>query len=369
MSASKYQSWLPVRWALFRFAFAESVVETGEHKPLIDSIKPGQRQPDQSDGREDLSDGYSRISLHRSGLPAEYSLRPVIPEFRPVSEREAMNFRTITVLNTEGEPLNAVLLCCFSATGIEKRFGVYSLNEVLDGDLIRIYVASICTDQHALVMTSVSAEDFNVAAQTLKSILSDALAPVPDSPDGSYRIINCPETAIIPGYVRTHRTLKINEAWVEKLLKFNPSTEKTDQTHTSTRKVEDHIDLGFTDYHSIQTFTSPAAMTLTVTNSGEIMPLTQPETSHIEESLTRLMVNLGSHKDTLLSRHEQLYNVKLEQERKDRYLTKREAILNQREDKLKKSAASLTIAEAQMNEMIKLIDDASSAFDASEIRD
>ncbi|MNF70254.1 hypothetical protein D3C84_521580 [compost metagenome] len=87
--------------------------------------------------------------------------------------------------------------------------------------------------------------------------------------------------------------------------------------------------------------------------------MTQNSVSRIEQSLQTLMTNLSNHKEALQNKHEEFYNVRLKQERLDRDLTAREAMLDQREEELSRSAASLTIAEAQLSELIHLINDAS----------
>ena len=297
-----------------------------------------------------------------------------------------MNFKTITVLNTDGEPLNAAVLCVFSAVVIDRRFVIYSLNENLGGGLIRIYVASLSDDGDSLLMTCISPNDFKIAAQTLKDIISDALAPAPHMTDGSYRILDLLETRIIPGDVHTHRTLKVNETWVEKLLNFQPSPGPLVQTtlQTSTRDI--HIELECTDYYSKLTPlsqyeddnrqppmsmlpSSPVASLISeMTNiapstaliaSEETEPMTQNTVSRIQKNLQTIMVNLSSHKEALLIKHEELYSTRLAQERRDHDLSIREAMLDQREEELSKSTASLTIAEAQLGELIHLINDAS----------
>jgi regulator of replication initiation timing len=301
-----------------------------------------------------------------------------------------MKFRTITVTNSDGEPLNAVLLCGFSATGADRKYVVYSLNEKLDGGLARIYVASLYDDQNDLLMACVSPIDFKMAAQTLKSIISDALASASGMSDGCYQILDLLDARIIPGDVHTHRSLKVNEAWVEKLLNFQPSAGPFIQTtmETSTRDI--HIELECTDYYSKLTLlnqyednnrqapspplnkssrnelaASPTSVmtnvapTISLEASEETDPMTQNTVSRIEQSLQTLMTNLSNHKEALQSKHEEIYSARLEQERLDRDLTIREAMLDQREEELSKSAASLIIAEAQLSELIHLINDAS----------
>lgn len=308
-----------------------------------------------------------------------------------------MKFRTITVTTFDGAPVNAVLLCGFSAIGVDKKFMVYSLNEKLDGGLVRIYLASLCDDQNDVLMACVSPIDFKTAAQILKNIINDALSPASGMSNGTYKILDLLDARILPGEVHTHRSLKVNETWVQKLLSFHPSFEDSAQANSPSSTTDIHIELECTDYYSKLTplsryehnirqppLSAISKDTTDVSESSEIAspahtpaliksekndPMTQLTVSRIEKNLQSLLVSLSSHKDALKSKHEQFYSARLELERRDRDLTSREILLSQREEELSKSSASLAIAEAQLSELILMIDDASSPLDISRSSD
>ncbi|MDH1629557.1 hypothetical protein [Pseudomonas mosselii] len=132
-----------------------------------------------------------------------------------------MNLRTFTVSNRDNEQLNAVVVCAFQATAINRTFLVYTLNEHLDSQLTRIYLAPVEIEPQAVLMSTASNEEFKAATQVLKALFEDLGKG--QAQHASYQRIELGEHEVPPARLEGHHQIKVNLQWVLKLLSADPS--------------------------------------------------------------------------------------------------------------------------------------------------
>ncbi len=249
-----------------------------------------------------------------------------------------MLLRTLEVPDAHGQLLNAVVLCCFSAPLINRTFLVYSLNEKVGDELVKIYLTSLEGDNLKLNMCDASSETLTAAAQVLKDILRDACSSDPSQTVDTYTLIDLSETEILCSAVNTHYNLKISDAWLMNLLQYDP------QAPSSTQPLPPEPTVNST------TLTTPAMGSLTggmLENSDE-----QTTSVKIEANLKSLIASVTNHKQVLLEKYVQLDELNRQLEQRERLLTHRESILIDREKSLAANIELMQDAEQQLNALM-----------------
>lgn len=340
------------------------------------------------------------------GRQAGYSASQMIGPIIIAESYEPMLFRTIEVPDTQGELHNAALLCGFLATQKEQMFLLYSLNEKVDDDLVRVYLTAIEKNADSVNMCSATADDFKCAAQTLKSVLRDANSPDGQQTDDSYCIIDLENANFTCTPAHTHHSLKISEAWLLKLLEFNPGgfanegarTAAIDtapiaaQTASAPVKAELNLSLQGTEYglaiptarpyqrshlEAMQSLLNqitpasgssrasadspvpspppaPIAETGSAARRTELQAMSEAQSVPIrtDQSLKTLLTNVQAHTATLLGKYARLEQQQRQQDQKERELTLREASVLQREQELMEGITALLTAEEKLNNLI-----------------
>jgi len=313
-----------------------------------------------------------------------------------------MLLRTIEVPDAQGELHNAPLLCGFLATHNDQMFLLYSLNEKLHDDLVRVYLTAIEKDADSVRMCSATADDFKCAAQALKSVLRDANSSDGQQTDDSYRIVDLSKADFTCTPTPTHHSLKISEAWLLRLLEFSPSgvvndgdrpvTVDTPAVAVQAVKAELNLSLQGTEYglatptaspyqrphleamQSLLDKLSPTSRSSNI-SAGRPVPSTQltavaavsaeaiqselqamPEEQNIraraDQNLKTLLANVQAHTATLLGKYARLEQQQRQQEQKERELSLRESSVLQREQELMEGITALLAAEEQLNSLI-----------------
>lgn len=138
-----------------------------------------------------------------------------------------MNLQSFTVSNCNNEQLNAVLLCVFQATEIDRTFLAYTLNENLGNQLTRIYLAALDNEPQVFRLTSTSIDDLRVAKLALKCLFEDLENCNDEVTDISYKRVEVGERAVLAGRLEGHHQMRVNQQWVLKLL--NPDFAAPDE--------------------------------------------------------------------------------------------------------------------------------------------
>jgi len=250
-----------------------------------------------------------------------------------------MLFRTLEVPDTQGQLLNAVVLCGFTATRINRQFLVYSLNEKSGEGLVKTYLTPLEGEDQELRMCDAPPEILTAAAQVLKDIFSDACVSDEKQTVGAYILMDLTKTNIQCSAVDTHYSLKVSEAWITSLLQYNSKPE------ISTRPLASQ------NTDNCAPLEVPATRSLT-DEAGAIVHA-QTNSEKIEANLKSLITTITNHKETLLGKYVRLDERQLELEQLTQELLIRELTLNQREDELTKSIRSLQDAEKQLNAILE----------------
>jgi len=246
-----------------------------------------------------------------------------------------MLFRTLEVPDTEGQLLNAVVLCGFTATRINRQFLVYSLNERSGDELVKIYLTNIEGEGQKLHMCDVPAEMLAAAAQVLRHIFRDACAPAPIQTDDVYALMDLTDTDIQCSAVSTHYNLKISEAWLTSLLRYAV------QKKASSVSLQSDASIGST------TITVPA------TDEPLVTPAEQTTSERIEVNLKSMIASITHHKQILLSQYVLLDERQRQLDQFDQTLKHREAALKLSEQEVLTNTQLIQEAEKMLNEIMK----------------
>ncbi len=246
-----------------------------------------------------------------------------------------MLFRTLEVPDTQGQLLNAVVLCGFTATRINRQFLVYSLNEKSGDELVKIYLTNIEGEGQKLHMCDVPAEILKTAAQVLKHIFRDVCAPDPTQTEDTYALMDLTDTNIQCSAVSTHYNLKISEAWLTSLLRYDP------QKKASSASVQSDDNIGSA------TITVPAA------DEPLATPIEQTTSEKIEVNLKSLIASITHHKQILLSQYVLLDERQRQLDQFDQTLKHREAALKLSEQEALTNIQLIQEAEKMLNEIMK----------------
>lgn len=134
-----------------------------------------------------------------------------------------MNLQTFTVSNRDNEQLNAVVVCAFQATAINRTFLAYTLNEHLDSQLTRIYLVPLEIESQSVLMTTASNDEFRAATQALKALFED-VSNKGQAQHACYQRIELGARELPPARLEGHHQIRVNLQWVLKLLSTDPGT-------------------------------------------------------------------------------------------------------------------------------------------------
>lgn len=310
--------------------------------------------------------------------------------FHHTEPEDPMLLRTIEVPDADGQLLNAVVLCGFTAMHLNRQFLVYSLNEQLGDNLIKIYLVSIKNEGHVLTMCNTPPEMLTTATQVLKSIIHDACSTKARQTESTYAVMDLADTDILNSVGTTPHCLKISDAWLRSLLKYHPSS-SVDTLSPSTHNSDvapfardDHSPLMAAPYStssqahyrmiapvfketealmyvsgSAPTIVSalsiepdaPAANALTDNHLEK--PHDQSTSQKIETNLKSLIASVTNHKEALLAQYVEVTERQAKLEQRESLLLIRELELAKREDELAMGIKSLQAADQQLSNLMR----------------
>lgn len=241
-----------------------------------------------------------------------------------------MLLRTLEVPDAQGQLLNAVILCGFTATRINRQFLVYSLNEKSTDELVKIYLTALEGDQPALSMCDASPEMLTVATQVLKDIFRDACASEPRQSEETYTLLDLAETVIRCSAVNTHYSLKVSDTWLMSLLHYEPLAKAST-----------------VPFASEDTVSSPPLATQVMSSVADSDDQTISE--RIEANIKSLIASVTSHKEVLLGKYVELDERQRQFEQREQSLARRELALKKREEALLASVQLLQEGEKQLS--------------------
>jgi hypothetical protein len=302
-----------------------------------------------------------------------------------------MLLRTIEVSDADGQLLNAVVLCGFTATYIDRQFLVYSLNEKLGDNLIKIYLSPLKNEGSVLNLCNAPPEILTTATQVLKSIIHDACSTKAIQTESTYAVMDLGDTEIQSSVGTTPHCLKISEAWLRSLLSYHPSSSvdtsaspsmhnnfvapsipnddspsktanycASSQVHyMTTAPVLNKIEplmyaTGGASAVVSAPFIEPAAPAPSALTGNHLAkPLDQNISKKIETNLKSLIASVTNHKETLLAQYVELKDRQEKLEQRERLLLIRELALSKQEDELAMDIRSLQAAEQQINNLMR----------------
>ncbi|OIN46434.1 hypothetical protein BLL37_16340 [Pseudomonas azotoformans] len=280
-----------------------------------------------------------------------------------------MLLRTLEIPDDQGQSLNAVLLCGFIANTSGQQFLVYSLNEKVADDLIKIYLAPMEGEGLERSMCSASSEDMMTATAALKRIIHDACSPQARQTDNSYSVLDLTDTHIHCTRANLHHSLKVSEHWLMKLLVFNPDAKQDIERSATPADAHAHPQ----EYSSPTTPLSspsesqpsvpyrvishtPTAQEALSHDVIEHAPAVEQEPTHsqkIETNLKSLIASVTQHKETLLSKFVMLDERMRELKQREEDMAVRERSFDRREEELIAGMNALKMAEEQLNSLMK----------------
>lgn len=280
-----------------------------------------------------------------------------------------MLLRTLEIPDDQCQSLNAVLLCGFIANTSNQQFLVYSLNEKVADDLIKIYLAPMEGEGLERNMCSASSEDVMAATTALKRIIQDACSPQARQTDNSYSVLDLTDTQIRCTRAHLHHSLKISEQWLMKLLAFNPDaqqdietpaiqanvTSKTQEYSPPPAPLSAHVESQPTVPYRVISQT-PTTQEVLSHGCNEYSSAFEPEPTHsqkIETNLKSLIASVTQHKETLLGKFVMLDERLHELKQREEDMAVREQSFARREQELIAGMNALKMAEEQLNLLMK----------------
>ncbi|WP_426128966.1 hypothetical protein [Pseudomonas sp. DWP1b1] len=280
-----------------------------------------------------------------------------------------MLLRTLEIPDEQGRSLNAVLLCGFIANTSNQQFLVYSLNEKVADDLIKIYLAPMEGGGMERNMCNASSEDVMAATATLKRIIHDACSPQARQTDNNYSLLDMTDAQIRCERAHLHHSLKISEHWLMKLLAFNPGAQQGIETSATqanvTSKTQEYSlpPMPLRPHVESPSPSSDRAISLTPIvqkvishDCNEYSSAVGPEPTHsqkIETNLKSLIASVTQHKETLLGKFVMLDERLRELKQREENMAVREHSLASREEELIAGMDALKMAEEQLNFLMK----------------
>ncbi|MGQ9970349.1 hypothetical protein ACUS53_20920, partial [Pseudomonas aeruginosa] len=132
-----------------------------------------------------------------------------------------MLLRTISVETAEQTELNAALLCGFAIPASDRNFIAYSLNEQVDENDSRVYIACLFkTDDGFRLGRLDTDEACEAAIQVFRQLVREATTGNRRTSDLAYHLIDLQDAAIAPSRREEHRSLVLEREWVMKLVTF-----------------------------------------------------------------------------------------------------------------------------------------------------
>lgn len=137
-----------------------------------------------------------------------------------------MLLRTIFIENKEQQMLTAALLCSFSVPEAGRNFLAYSLNESLDDDNLRVYIALLFNEGGNYCLGALDPdEDGQLAIRVFSQILREAATGEHRESDVPYHLLDLNKQQLPPAAAADHRLLSTKKEWIAKLLSFQNSTQ------------------------------------------------------------------------------------------------------------------------------------------------
>ncbi|AJO78556.1 hypothetical protein [Pseudomonas sp. MRSN 12121] len=135
-----------------------------------------------------------------------------------------MLLRTIYIQNKEQELLTAALLCSFSVPDSGRNFVAYSLNESIDENNLRVYLALLFNEGGNYRVGALDADaDSHLAIKVFSQILREAATGEHRDNDVGYHLVDLNKKPLAPASATEHRMLSVKKEWVAKLLNFQAS--------------------------------------------------------------------------------------------------------------------------------------------------
>jgi len=137
-----------------------------------------------------------------------------------------MLLRTIFIRNKEQQMLTAALLCSFSVPEAGRNFLAYSLNESLDEDNLRVYIALLFNEGGNYCLGALdSDEDGPLAIRVFSQILREAATGEHRESDVPYHLLDLNKQQLPAAAAADHRLLSTKKEWIAKLLSFQASAQ------------------------------------------------------------------------------------------------------------------------------------------------
>lgn len=137
-----------------------------------------------------------------------------------------MLLRTIFIENNEQQMLTAALLCSFSIPEAGRNFLAYSLNESIDEDNLRVYIALLFNEGGNYCLGALdSEEDGQLAMRVFGQILREAATGERRENDVPYHLLDLNKQQLPAAAAADHRLLSTRKEWVARLLSFQASAQ------------------------------------------------------------------------------------------------------------------------------------------------
>ncbi|AZC31055.1 hypothetical protein C4K38_3095 [Pseudomonas chlororaphis subsp. piscium] len=151
-----------------------------------------------------------------------------------------MLLRTIFIENKEQQMLTAALLCSFSVPEAGRNFLAYSLNESLDEDNLRVYIALLFSEGGNYCLGALdSDEDGQLAIRVFSQILREAATGEHRESDVPYHLLDLNKQQLPAAAAADHRLLSTKKEWIAKLLSFQASAQFGSAIEHSPTAIDD----------------------------------------------------------------------------------------------------------------------------------
>ncbi|WP_414895327.1 hypothetical protein [Pseudomonas chlororaphis] len=122
--------------------------------------------------------------------------------------------------------LTAALLCSFSVPEAGRNFLAYSLNESIDEDNLRVYIALLFNEGGNYCLGALdSEEDGQLAMRVFGQILREAATGERRENDVPYHLLDLNKQQLPAAAAADHRLLSTKKEWVARLLSFQASAQ------------------------------------------------------------------------------------------------------------------------------------------------
>ncbi|MGY4817209.1 hypothetical protein ACVNP3_14840 [Pseudomonas chlororaphis subsp. piscium] len=136
--------------------------------------------------------------------------------------------------------LTAALLCSFSVPEAGRNFLAYSLNESLDEDNLRVYIALLFNEGGTYCLGALdSDEDGQLAIRVFSQILREAATGEQRESDVPYHLLDLNKQQLPAAAAADHRLLSTKKEWIAKLLSFQASAQFGSAIEHSPTAIDD----------------------------------------------------------------------------------------------------------------------------------